>query len=77
MTKTADRQTIRTRAASQGASYRIRANGEVHFYGIMPSSPTVGWYFVGWSPAEVAAQIRFEDEMMAGGSSETPATFLY
>jgi len=70
MTKTADRQTIRARAASQGASYRIRASGEVNFHGRMPNTQTVGWYFVGWSPAEVAAQIRFEEEMMTGGPSE-------
>lgn len=28
--------------------YRITRDGEVHAYGEMPNSNTVGWYFVGY-----------------------------
>lgn len=58
----ADRATIRARAASLGCRYRITASGEVHYYGRMPSSSTLGWYWVAYSASEAAADIRFEDE---------------
>lgn len=28
--------------------YRITRDGEVHAYGEMPNSDTIGWYFVGY-----------------------------
>ena len=47
--------TTYTRAAAKaaakniGAKYRITRNGEVHFYGAMPNTNTIGWYLAGWA----------------------------
>jgi hypothetical protein len=49
--------TIYTRKQAQivagcaGIKYRITKAGEVHFYGVMPHSNTVGWYLAGYAAA--------------------------
>lgn len=43
------RAEARTAAAERGCKYRITADGEVHFYGVMPESNVTGWYLVGWA----------------------------
>ena len=49
--------TIYTRKQAQvvagcaGIKYRITKDGEVHFYGVMPHSNTVGWYLAGYAAA--------------------------
>jgi hypothetical protein len=38
-------------AGLAGIKYRITKDGEVHFYGTMPNSNTVGWYLAGYAAA--------------------------
>ena len=35
-------------ASDLGVKYRI-TKGEVHFYGAMPNTNIIGWYFAGWA----------------------------
>ena len=58
MTSQKLRAVIRAAANERGCRYRITQDGEVHFYGPMPNTNDVGWYFVGWNPEEVAAEIH-------------------
>lgn len=48
MTSAKIRNIIKAKAKSLNASYRITKAGEVHFYGIMPNTSKIGWYFAGW-----------------------------
>jgi len=47
--KTIPRKTLRAalRAKYGAGRYRITQNGEVHIYGLMPNSQTVGWWLMG------------------------------
>jgi hypothetical protein len=58
MTTKEDRATIKAAAEKRGARYQITVDGSVHFYGTMPGSNEIRWYFIGWNAAEVAAEIR-------------------
>ena len=42
-------KTLRTalRAKYGAGNYRITRNDEVHVYGLMPNSQTVGWWYMG------------------------------
>lgn len=59
MTKisTKSRKIIRNAAVSRGAKYKITANGEVHFYGELPNTNSIGWYFVAWTADDLIAAI--------------------
>lgn len=58
MTITANtRSIIRTAAVDRGCKYRITAEGEVHFYGTMPNSTTIGWWLFAQSVDEALRQI--------------------
>lgn len=46
--ETMTRAQAKAEAARIGVNYRIK-DGEVHFYGEMPNSNTVGWYLVAWA----------------------------
>lgn len=60
MTKQQIRTIIRTDAEARGCSrYKINAAGEAHYYGTMPNTNTIGWYFAGYAD-ELAAQINRE-----------------
>lgn len=60
MTKQQIRTIIRTDAEARGCGrYKINASGEAHYYGTMPNTNTVGWYFAGYAD-ELAAQINRE-----------------
>lgn len=60
MTKQQIRAIIRTDAAARGCSrYKITASGEAHYYGTMPNTNRIGWYFAGHAD-ELAAQINRE-----------------
>lgn len=59
MTKQQLRTIIRTDAEAHGCRYKINAAGEAHYYGTMPNSDTVGWYFAGYAD-ELAARINRE-----------------
>lgn len=43
------RAEARAAAQSIGCKYRITREGEVHFFGQMPNSTTIGWWFAGWA----------------------------
>jgi hypothetical protein len=45
------RKQAQVAARLAGIKYRITKAGEVHFYGTMPHSNTVGWYLAGYSAA--------------------------
>ena len=42
------RAQAKAESARLGVKYRIK-DGEVHFYGAMPNTNTVGWYLAGWA----------------------------
>ena len=59
MTKSNIRKTIQTEMTRLGAErYRITASDEVHFYGTMPQTNQVGWWFAHNNAADYAAQIQ-------------------
>jgi hypothetical protein len=43
------RAQAKSASAEIGAKYRITNQGEVHFYGQMPNSTSVGWYLAGYA----------------------------
>lgn len=60
MTKHQIRTIIRTDSEARDCSrYKITAAGEVHYYGTMPNTNQVGWYFAGYAD-ELAAKINRE-----------------
>lgn len=40
----AQRRIIKDRAQCRNCKYRITAQGEVHFFGVMPNSNVTGWW---------------------------------
>lgn len=51
------RAIIRADADARGIKYRMTADGGVQYYGVMPNTNSVGWYFGGYAD-EVAADIE-------------------
>ena len=62
MSINSSRKIIRVAAESVGCKYRIRRSGEVNFYGTMPNSNKIGWYFVAWDAEELALEIQSETQ---------------
>lgn len=59
---TSFRDRIRADAETRNCKYRITKSGQVDYYGQMPNSTVTGWYFVGWSPREVCAEMSRDKE---------------
>ncbi len=66
MSINSSRKIIRAAAESVGCKYRIRRSGEVNFYGTMPNSNKIGWYFVAWDAEELALEIQSETQTKTG-----------
>jgi len=58
MSINSSRKIIRAAAESIGCKYRIMRSGEVNFYGTMPNSDKIGWYFVAWDAEELASETQ-------------------
>jgi hypothetical protein len=55
------RATIAAKATDQGAKYRIRADGQVDFYGTMPNTNVTGWWMFASCPDYAVQFISRED----------------
>jgi len=50
------RRIVKERAECRSCKYRIKSNGEVHFYGRMPNSNVIGWWLFAMSVQEAVSE---------------------
>jgi len=66
------RQTIRNHAINRmnALNYRITKSGQVDYYGLMPNSAEIGWYFVSWDANDWAKTIEAENDLIHEGVAQ-------